>query len=58
MLQGATAKGVIGRVAFCVRLKVPGWALPTLKLVMIMTISTDIKVASVPLTWNKSGKLG
>lgn len=40
---------VIGSVAFCVRLKVPGWTLPPLKSVMIMTISTDIKVVRVSL---------
>ena len=40
---------VIGTVTFCVRLKVPGWTLPPLKSAMIMSISTDIKVASVPL---------
>lgn len=40
---------VIGAVTFCVRLKLLGWTLPPLKSVMIMTISTDVKVARVPL---------
>lgn len=39
---------VTGRVTFCGRLKVPGWTLPPLRSVMIMTISTDIQVARVP----------